>query len=61
MKEMSCGREGTDFHVSPQAVNTFLEGIFAGEGKRIRFRLDRPETMAYGHGVSLLALIQCGN
>ena len=57
----SCGRGGSDFHVPPYPANALLEGIFAGEGGRILSRLDRPETMAYGHGVSLLALIQCGN
>ena len=57
----SCGRGGSDFHVPPYPANALLEGIFAGEGGRIFSCLDRPKTMAYGHGVSLLALIQCGN
>ncbi len=55
----SCGREGSDFHVPPPPVNALLEGIFAGEGGRILSRLDQPETAAYEHGVSLLALIRC--
>ncbi len=57
----SCGREGSDFHVPPPPVNALLQGIFAGEGKRVRSCLDRPETVAYGRGVSLLALLKCGN
>jgi hypothetical protein len=57
----SCGREGSDFHVPPPPVNGLLQGIFSGEEKRIFSHLDRPETEAYERGVSLLALIQCGN
>ena len=57
----SCGREGSDFHVPPFPVNALFEGIFAGEGKHVQACLDRPEVSAYGCGVSLLALIQCGN
>ncbi len=57
----SCGREASDFHVPPPPVNRLLQGIFSGEGKRILSHLDRPETEAYGSGVSLLALIQCWN
>ena len=57
----SCGRGGSDFHVPPYPANALLQGIFAGEGGRILSHLDGPETMAYGRGVSLLALIRCGN
>ena len=58
---VSCGREGSDFHVPPHPANALLEGIFASEGGRILSHLDGAETMAYERGVSLLALIQCGN
>jgi hypothetical protein len=57
----SCGREGSDFHVPPFPVNALFEGIFASEGKRVQACLDRPEVSAYRRGISLLALIQCGN
>ena len=57
----SCGRGGSDFHVPPYPANALLQGIFAGEGGRILSHLDGPETMAYGRGVSLLALIRCRN
>ena len=55
------GRGGAVSHVPPYPANALLQGIFAGGGGRILSRLDGPETMAYGRGASLLALIRCGN
>lgn len=57
------GAEETDFFMPPGFANTALTSLFAGESSRLIGELENPSperNLAYGRGVSLIALLRRG-
>ena len=58
IRRRSFGDAGTDFTTPRAWLNRMLRAIFAGESDALVRTLDRPGTMAYRRGVSLIALLE---
>jgi SAM-dependent methyltransferase len=57
----AVGDSGTDFFTPPGPVNDLLADVLAGEARRLIGEIDAPgspRALAYGRGVSLIALVR---
>ncbi len=55
----TMGAAGTDFAIPRAPINRALQGIFAGESRRLSDLLQGRKKRGYGVGVSLIAVLQC--
>ena len=53
------GAAGTEFAVPRAPINRALQGIFAGESRRLFNLLQGRQKRGYPIGVSLIAVLQC--
>jgi SAM-dependent methyltransferase len=58
LRGRGAGHGGTDLSIPPAPLNRALQGVFAGEARRLLGRLDAPGTDAGRAGVSLMAVVR---